>query len=273
MIVIGEQHGPRNARTDPATGIRYYTWHGRDLPSVTTIRHLAGVPRRLHEWSISQVVARAIERIGRYHALASSGLPADLEEFRSDLRQAAVDKREARAALGKAIHAAVEGRLAITQVGLDIAPRLRQHIAWRNESAVEVLGRELQVWNLTVGYAGSIDLLGRFPDGSIWVVDDKTGGDSHQTGLYADQLLQLLPYLMAEFVGADDVVDEDLTALLHQASGVALLHLIDTGWEFRSLEATPWAWRAFLGLLEYSVWSAAHQDIDDVTLGVKRGKA
>jgi hypothetical protein len=91
--------------------------------------------------------------------------------------------------------------------------------------------------------------------------------------VYPDQLLQLLPYLMAEFVGEDDVVDEDLTALLRQARGVALLHLVDHGWEFRSLEATPDAWRAFRGLLAFARWMAEHQSIDSVTLGTRRGAA
>ena len=273
MIVVGQTLGPRNARTDPRTGIRFYAWQGVEYPSVTTVRALAGVPRRLHEWSISQVVNRAIERMAGYAAELASGAPEAAQRVKEDLRQAATDKREAKAALGSAIHEAIEGRLSLMDVGSDIAPRLRQHMAWRAGSGVEVLGRELQVWNLTVGYAGSVDLLARFPDNSIWVVDDKTGGDTHEAGLYPEQLLQLLPYLMAEFVGEDDVVDEERTALLHQAQGVALLHLIDSGWEFRSLEATPEAWAAFRGLLVYSMWSAAHQDIDSVTLGRKRGSA
>jgi hypothetical protein len=273
FIVIGEQRGPRNARTDPVSGIRYYTWQGHDYPSVTTVRHLAGVPRRLHEWTIGQVITRVIERAVFYASELSTGEADALEWVKSDLRAAAIDKRQARAALGTAIHQAIEGGLAVTAVGSDLAPRVRQHTGWRAESEVEVLGRELQVWNLTVGYAGSVDLLGRFPDGSIWVVDDKTGGDDWDEGLYPDQLLQLLPYLMAEFVGADDVIDERLTALLHRAKGVALLHLINKGWEFRSLEATPEAWRAFRGLLAYSTWLAAHPDIDSVTLGKRRGAA
>ena len=272
-ITVGQNVGPKNARTDPATGIRWYTWRGVDYPSVTTIRALAGVPRRLHQWSINQVVNRALDRMAGYAAELASGEPEALQRVREDLRRAAVDKREQKAAFGKAIHAAIEGGLSVMDVGADLAPRLRQHAHWRGESGVEVLGREIQVWNLTVGYAGSVDLLGRFPDGSIWVVDDKTGGDTHEEGLYPEQLLQLLPYLMAEFVGSDDVVDERLTVLLHQARGVALLHLIDSGWEFRSLEATPEAWAAFRGLLIFAMWAANHESIDSVTLGRKRGAA
>ena len=34
--------GPKNARTDPNTGLRFYTWQGVEYPSVTTIRRMAG---------------------------------------------------------------------------------------------------------------------------------------------------------------------------------------------------------------------------------------
>lgn len=273
FIRVGESRGPRNARTDPKTGIRWYSWDGVEYPSVTTIRRLAGIPHRLAEWQIGQVAARALERAGEYAQRLAGGDPKELVAIRQELRQAAVDKREAKAAFGTAVHQAIEARMGLSVVGSDIAPRLRQFLSWRAESGVEILGSELQVWSPTVGYAGSVDLLGRFPDGSIWVVDYKTGGDDLSEGVYPDQLLQLLPYLMGEFVGSDDVVDEAMTALLRQASGVALLHLVDNAWEFRSLEATPAAWRAFLGLLDFTTWMEQHQSIDSVTLGVRRGRA
>lgn len=265
FLVVGQSRGPRNARTDPATGLRFYTWQGVEYPSVTTIRRLAGIPHRLAEWQIGQVVTRAVERMAEYHARLSTGDPEQLKLVKQELRQAAIDKREARAALGTAVHAAIDAQSAITAVGPDIAPRLGQFLDWRSASEVEVLGSELQLWNTTVGYAGSGDLLGRFPDGSTWVVDYKTGD-----GVYADHLLQLLAYLMAEFVGEDDVVDKAMTAHLREASGIALLHLEDRRWEFISLEATAEAWDAFRGLLAFARWMAAHQDIESVTLGTRR---
>lgn len=273
FIEIGKQTGPRNSRTDPKSGIRYYEWQGRWLPSVTTVRSLAGVPRRLHESSITKVVARAMERMTVYHGLLEGADPEDAERVRKDMRAAATEHRDRKAALGTAVHSAIEAGLPLTAVGADIAPRLRQQMNWAAGSGVEVLAREFQIWNLTVGYAGTGDLLGRFPDGSIWVVDDKTGGDDWDEGLYPEQVLQLVPYLMGEFVGNDGIVDERLTALLHQATGIGILHLIDKGWEFRSLRATEAEWRAFRGLLTFALWAAEHDDIDSVTLGKKRGAA
>jgi hypothetical protein len=272
-VTVGQHVGPKNSRTDPATGLRWYTWQGVEYPSVTTIRRLAGVPHRLAEWQIGQVAVRAIERMAEYSARLSSADPDELVKVRQELRAAAVDKREARAAFGTAVHQAIEARMGLSVVGSDIAPRLRQFLDWRSSSGVEIVGSELQVWNPRVGYAGSVDALCRFPDGSTWVVDWKTGGDNLSEGVYPDQLLQLMPYLMAEFVGEDDVVDDAMTDVLLGAKGVALLDLVDSGWEFRSLEATPEAWIAFRGLLKFARWMAEHQSIDSVTLGVRKGAA
>jgi hypothetical protein len=273
FLEVGRQTGPRNSRTDPRTGIRYYEWQGRWLPSVTTVRGLAGVPRRMHEAAITAVVARAIDKMPEYMVRLGTGDPAQAEEVRRELRAASTEKRDRRGALGTAVHAAIEGGLALTQVGPDIAPRLRQHQAWSRDAGVEVLAREFQIWNLTVGYAGTVDLLGRFPDGSVWVVDDKTGGDDWDEGLYPEQVLQLVPYLMAEFAGNDGIIDPELTDLLHQAKGIAILHLLDKGWEFRSLQATSEEWAAFRGLLTFALWAAKYPDIDSLTLGKKRGHA
>lgn len=267
LIEVGQTLGPRNARTDPGTGLRYYRWQGRDLPSVTTIRRLAGIPHGLHQWALGQVVDYALDNAQEIASRLTD--PAQLPLVRHELRAAATAERDAKAALGSAIHQAIEAGKAVTDVGPDIAPRLRRYYEWAETTGVEILGQEIQIWNLTVGYAGSVDILARFPDGSIWVIDTKTG-----KGVYAEHLLQLLPYLMGEFVGADDTVDPELTALLHQASGVALLHLEDgQPWEFRSLHATPEAWAAFRGLLAFGTWMADHPTVDTVTLGLRRGAA
>src|SRR5690349_4996475 len=143
FLVVGQTRGPRNARTDPKTGLRWYPWLGVEYVSVTTARRLAGIPIRLAEWQIGQVAARAIERAGEYAARLATADPDELVKVKQELRQAAVDKREARAALGTAVHQAIESQMGLSVVGSDIAPRLRQFLDWRTASGVEILGQEL----------------------------------------------------------------------------------------------------------------------------------
>lgn len=258
--------GPRNARTDPQSGLRFYRWHGFDLPSVTTIRRMAGIPFGLHNWAIGKVVDRALDEWSELGEKLRTGDPADTALVRHRLRQAATDERDAAARLGTAVHDAAATGKALTDVPPDVAPRLRQYLDWLEKSGAEILGSEFQVWNLTVGYAGTADLLCRFPDGSIWVVDLKTG-----KGIYGEYALQLLAYLMAEFIGEDDTRDERLSGLLAQARGVAVLHLADDHWEFVSLRADGETWTAFRGLLAFGLWMRDHEARESFALGSRKG--
>lgn len=260
------QTGPRNASTDPATGLRYYSWQGRRLPSVTSIRRLAGIPFGLHNWAIGKVVDRAVDEWRDISAELSKADPAAVQLVRHRLRKAATDERDAAGALGTAVHDAAATGKALGDVSPEIAPRLRQYLDWLRVSGAEVLGSEFQCWNLTVGYAGTADLLCRFPDGSIWVVDLKTG-----KGIYGEYALQLLAYLMAEFIGEDDTRDERLSGLLAQARGVAVLHLADDHWEFVSLRADAETWTAFRGLLAFGLWMRDHEARESFALGSRKG--
>jgi hypothetical protein len=265
--------GPRNARTDPNSGLRFYTWQGREYPSVTTIRRLAGIPHGLHQWSITQVCTRAIENPWQLiKMLTRKRRPRErvLEKNRREeaskwLRQAATEERDLAAELGTAVHDAAATNLDPETVEPSVRPRLLQFRSWLATAQPEILGTEFQVYNLTAGYAGTADLLVRLRDGSIWLIDLKTG-----KGTYSEHALQLIDYRTAEFVGADDVVNDHLTALLHQCTGMAVLHLADDHWEFRSIRFDQDTLDASRGLLAFARWMHAHPDIGDVTAASRR---
>lgn len=275
FIVVGEPRPgePRNARTDPQTGLRFYTWQGRELPSVTTVRRLAGIPHGLHQWAINQVIARAttniwtlVKMLTRRRRARERVLEKNrVEEAGKWLRRAATEERDAAAELGTAVHDAAAQMFDPDSVDPAVRPRLLQFRAWLATARPEILGTEFQVFNLTAGYAGTADLLVRLADGSIWLIDLKTG-----KGTYSEHALQLIDYRTAEFVGVDDVVDERLTALLHQCSGMAVLHLADDHWEFRAIRFDQDTIDASRGLLRFAVWMHQHRSIDDVTVAVRR---
>lgn len=273
FVTIGEG-GPRNARTDPVSGLRFYEWQGRELPSVTTVRRLAGLPHGLHQWAISRVVARAVEQHDELTTmLTRERRPRErvleknrMAEASTWLRAAATEERDLAAELGTAVHDAAAALLDPETVEPAIRPRLLQFRQWLGSSNAEILGAEFQCWNLTVGYAGTADLLVRFPNGQVWLVDLKTG-----KGVYSEHALQLIAYRQAEFVGADDVIDGGLTELLHQVRGMAVLHLADDHWEFRAMRDDAETWRAFRGLLAFAMWMHVHGSADSVTTGSRRG--
>lgn len=127
----------------------------------------------------------------------------------------------------------------------------------------------------------SVELIESVPTQCISVGGDHTFlcGDqmvpTHNTGkgVYGEHSLQLMAYLMADFVGADDVVDERLTGLLHQATGMAVLHLADDGWEFRGMRPDSGTWDAFRGLLTFAMWMRSHEKADSVTTAHRKGAA
>lgn len=291
LIVIGS--GPRNARTDHETGLRYYTWEGRELPSVTTVRRLAGIPHPLAQWQISQVINRATtEHWSLIKMLTRPRRPRErvLEKNRREeagkwLRRAVTEERDVAAALGIAVHDAAAQGLDPETVDPAVRPRLLQFRSWLATAQPEIIATEFQCWNLTVGYAGTADLLVRLLDGTLCLIDLKTG-----KGTYAEHALQLIAYRNAEFVGNDNIVDARLTEILTGATGVstgggrilsrdqvglgatriAVLHLADDHWEFRAVAMDDPTWVAFRGLLAFARWSDAHRDVDAVTIATRR---
>jgi hypothetical protein len=265
-VTIVVSPGPRNASVDPETGLRTYRWQGRDLPSVTSLRRMAGLSFGLHQWAIGRVVEHAITHWSDISERLSRGTTVDVQLVRKELRAAATAERDRAASLGTAVHDAAAMGRTLDEVPEEVAPRLRQLLAWKAASRAEVVASEFQVFSPTYGYAGSCDALVRFADGSLWIVDYKTG-----KGIYAEHALQLMAYTMADVVGADDVVDERLTGLLHQVTGMAVLHLSDTAWEFHALEPDPGTWAAFRGLVAFATWIASHGSTESFVRASRSG--
>ena len=274
--VITVTSGPKNATTDPETGLRYYTWQGKRYPSVSSLRRMAGLSFSLHTWAISRVIDRAIDQ--RDILMAMMDRPARKRERVRDknvrletsrwLRSASTEERDAAAELGTAVHTAIMSGANPEDVDPDTRAYLRQGQNFLDDSGAKILAFEKQVYNLEVGYAGSFDWLVQFPNGDIYVIDIKTSG-----GTYVDHALQLIGYAQAEFVGEDDVVDERLTALLQSATGMALLHLTTKGWTFQRIEVTPALFAAFRGLLTFATFMFGHQRIESVVRAQKQGSA
>lgn len=249
--------GPRNAEQN-ASGKRMYTWQGRKLPSVTSVPKLAGIPDRLHRWFVGNLIDHVLANHSDIGLRMATGDEREIGALRRDLWKAVQGSQTSRI-VGIAVHRAASEGHAPEAVHPGIAAKLRQYLDWRERAGAVVMGSEFQCWNLTEGYAGTADLMVRFGDGSLWIVDLKTG-----KGVYPEAALQLTAYLMAEFIGADDVVDERMTELLHAVSGIGILHLADTGWEFTSLRLESDTWTAFRGLLRFGAWATAYDSLDDL---------
>jgi len=235
--------GPKNAKTGK-DGLRYYTWLGVEYPSVTTIRRMAGIPHGLHQWSMGKVIDRVMSD---YEELERRAV-ADEKDARKWLRRAATEERDAAAERGSRIHWAAQAGLPSSEVEEDIRLKVQAYEDWLRAHRVRVLLSERQCWNLSVGYAGTMDLLADTRMGRF-AIDIKSG-----KGVYSEHALQIEAYARAEFIGEDDVVDEDATDLLDTDIGRAILHVADNGWEFYVLNSRHYdrTFEAFKGLLKFA---------------------
>lgn len=254
-----------NAHTDPESGLRFYTWKGRELPSVTSIRRLIGMPFTLHNWTLSQVIDRAITD----HAVIDSMLvrpkrPRErtreanvLKEVQQHLRRAATEERDRAGDKGTRAHAAIADGLDLSACDPDVAGFVAQHHDFMRASGAKTLWAERQVFNLKYGYAGTGDVLLLIPAGwpkaqspeRIVVTDLKTS-----KGVYLDHAVQVMAYAMGEFVGENDVVDAGATAQLHAASALGILHLSDTTWEWIEIRPEPTLFQGFVGSLAFATF-------------------
>lgn len=273
------------------SGIRTYAWQGRELPSVTSIQRMAGIPHQLHQWAISQVVDRAVgqhptldamlsrERRPRERALESNRV----SEASAWLRAAATEERDRAAAIGSAVHDSIANGVSpddipdelhtlkdgqpVTVDGVSVRGRIKQFLDWRRASGATVLAQEFQVFNLTAGYAGSGDLIVGFPSGRVALVDLKTG-----SGVFSDHAIQVRAYREGEFVGAGDVVDDATTTTLRMVTDLGILHLAEDHWEYLALRDDPESGEAFRGLLRFATWMAEHRSIETCVVGRKHNR-
>jgi hypothetical protein len=258
--------GPVNARTDPETGLRTYLWQGIEVPSVTSIRRVVGMPFDLHNWALSQVIDRAVT--GHDVVEAMLNRPAKprervrdknvVRETRTWLRAAATEQRDRAGDRGTRIHDAISIDLPLAECDSDVRPYVAQWRHFMTTRHVTVVWAERQIWNLTLGYAGTADALLGFPDGHTAVVDYKSS-----SGVYIDHAVQLAGYAMAEFVGENDVRDEVATAQLKNAQHMGVLHLGPTFWEYVEIRATPALLAGFAGSLAFARFLNDHRNSID----------
>ena len=255
---------PINAQTDKS-GLRFYEWNGQKLMSVTSYRRVLGMSIQLHTWVLSQAINAAVS--------TDRGAMGD-EDYKKMLWKGARAKRDAAASLGTAVHEAAENNVSAESLPRSDERRafLLQYEEAMDELGFEVLLNEAQVFNLTLGYAGSLDIIARcsrdlpsygLKEGDVIVVDLKTG-----KGIYNDHALQLGMYLDAEFVGGYDPQDDaDVeypldTAILQSATKMGVLHLRPDEWEYVPIRHDKTLTDAVSAMTVIAQWFAANPTIE-----------
>ncbi|MFE7630018.1 cytochrome [Kocuria sp. NPDC057446] len=178
------------------------------VPSITTV--LSRAATDLDGW-YGYSAAQAAVRDDRLRA--ALGSPAQLRAVVRDAAKAAERHRDEAAARGDRVHTYAE-QIALRALGkphraADARAALAEHgeerfasrfDEWWDLYAPEPLAVEVTVWNSTVGYAGTLDLVARIA-GKVCLIDYKTKGtdrDGRVKSLDPKVVTQLVAGLKAE---------------------------------------------------------------------------
>lgn len=236
------------------------------------------------------------EFVERY--LAADGKTEPLSELRRWAREQADQPRNIAAMRGTIVHAAIEKNVQWKRIerpwveaefeNLSAKDRarakqgvtdadvafVRRGVAnyWdmRNRVPFVVVAREPQVFNLSMGYAGSADALCWFlPKGH----DGKDLPKAHQLtykliesiggylavgdwktsqGVHADQVVQVHAYGAGEFVGEDGIINRRLTDILQATQRGVLFHIRPENWAAHIFDFSEPVFRAFAGSVAFA---------------------
>jgi hypothetical protein len=216
------------------------------IPSVT--KALAAIDKpAIVAWAKREVAACAVRNHDLVGTLIATGGPQAGVEF---LKRIPDYKSDTAKDLGTRIHALAEavGRgesVELTDEERPFVEGFRQFVADR-KPLIEL--SEAMVCNLTVGYAGTLDLIVKL-DGKRWLLDIKTSAEAK--GPYAETGLQLAGYAKAEFIGKPG----DTTKYkLPPCSRFGVLALSPVGYRLVEYGVTAATWRAFRAAHALSLW-------------------
>lgn len=206
-------------RTTNADGTRFYTVpDGQggtvDLPSVTTVLQVVSKP--LHYWAANQVAQYAVDNLPEIVSLVDKG---DRDGAYDLLKRAPWRKRDKAAEKGTSVHALVERIILGDDVNaVDVDPAEYAYVqAFRqfvNDYGTDFEASEMTVFNLTLGYAGTLDALLRV-NGRLGALDWKVraGKKAASAVPYETELLQVAAYVNAEYVLLPDGTTEPMPAV------------------------------------------------------------
>ncbi len=167
---------------------------------------------------------------------------------------------------------------------------LRQYWDMRANVPMFIIAREVQVFNLTAGYAGSADALawllpdgydGPMPKAETFTLDmfRALGGElalldwKTSKGVYTDQVVQAHAYMAAEFVGTNGIIDHRLTELLNATMLGGLVHIRPNSWAVHLFDFNQSVLRAFLGSVAFARFLATYPEPDTLFTANYSGSA
>ena len=247
--------------TTTIAGKRHYIHPntGQTVPSVTTILDVLDKPA-LTRWAAKSVAEFAVANKDSW-----TSLPADAAV--DMLKGSPWRARDKAAATGTDAHSILES-FANGVVPTFIPPGVPAAVVsglaefWTTYQP-KVIACEQTVWNATIGYAGSFDLIAEL-DGVPTLIDLKTS-----SGVYGTMGLQLAAYARGEQIIAPD----GQVSPMPQVAAHAILHVPQDGkkWRLVPMDVTDAEFAAFCMARGLYAWRSTREN--SIAAKVTRGRA
>lgn len=240
------------------------------LWSVTTLLG-AGVPKEaLVGWAAKVTAERAYDKIATLTAFHGDGERDAAVKWLTDARW---EKSGTAANRGTTVHKIIEAYALGVDPDVDPAfePYHEQIKRFLNDQAPDFEASEAPVYNLTLGYAGTLDMILRVGSDRVrCVVDAKStdkGPDARSRPPYGEVALQLCGYARAEMIGVSPAVmrqhggrryyafDPALEYLpMPEIGGAFALVVSPVDYLFVPVRIDDEVWRSFLAAREVARW-------------------
>ena len=104
------------------------------------------------------------------------------------------------------IHGALELAMASQPYADDLRPYVEPVLAWKRQTGIEIIDREIRLVNKAEGFAGTADVLFRYGQQGIGILDYKTRKTvpGRPVGAYDNQAMQLAAYA-ATYWGPENI--------------------------------------------------------------------
>ncbi|MEZ5119631.1 MAG: hypothetical protein R2686_06985 [Candidatus Nanopelagicales bacterium] len=233
-------------RINTGRGHRYVDANNTKVPGVTTLLS-GGLPKpALTNWAARTAAEYAVDNWDR---LAGEKPSRRLDEIRG----APWASRDAAALRGTKLHTAAE-QLQLTgtaDVEEEQLPLVESYLRFVEDWQPQVTHTESAVYNITHGYAGTLDLIADLCDGQTWLLDLKTS-----KGVYGDMALQLAAYRYAEFIN-----DGDDHHPMPTVDAVGIVHVRADGYDLVPVVAGAAQFRAFLYVAQVAKTAASLDEL------------
>lgn len=238
-------------RVDRGTN-HWYKIDGHKADGVTTLLSKGLAKDWLGRWAAKTVAEYVADNLGEVTGMEPMGRDAIV----AALKQVPWSKRDKAGAKGTEVHNIAEKLIHGEEVDVPehLAGYVDSCVRFLDEWQIEPIVTEVTVASRKWNYCGTLDLVGKLPDGRILLADYKTSAN----GIYAETVLQQAAYRYAEvYLDGDQEIPVENLGI----TDCAAVWITDRHYEVFPLPSDERAFKDFLHVAWCARWAAKSKDL------------